>query len=329
MIGHRPFRLGKPTEGIGTRQRACSDMQPTLPTESTSEHYPLPAGHVATPRLITDGETLRQAVLEARSRGQSVGLVPTMGALHEGHLSLVDASRAECELTVATIFVNPTQFAPGEDFSEYPRNVPRDLSLLADRGCDIVFAPDNDSMYRANHTTFIDVGPIGAVLEGELRPTHFRGVATVVMKLFQLSPADRAYFGRKDYQQTLVVRQMVADLDVPIEVRVCPTVREPDGLAMSSRNGYLSPDERRRALVLWRSLRLAEQLVARGEQSVAAIRRQMIHEIENAAGVQIQYIAFVTDGTLTPVERIDGPTTIALAATVGKTRLIDNIVVSK
>jgi pantoate--beta-alanine ligase len=252
-----------------------------------------------------------------------------MGALHEGHLSLVDAARAECDLTIVTIFVNPTQFAPGEDFREYPRNVPQDLSLLAGRGCDFVFAPTSESIYRPSHETFIDVGPLGAALEGEFRPTHFRGVATVVMKLFQLAPADRAYFGRKDYQQTLVVEQMVADLNVPIEIRVCPTLREPDGLAMSSRNKYLTPDDRRRALALSRSLRLAEQLYARGERKVDVIRQQMIREIETVGGVAIQYIAFVTDGTVTPVERIEGPTTIALAAIVGKTRLIDNTLVSK
>jgi pantoate--beta-alanine ligase len=251
-----------------------------------------------------------------------------MGALHDGHLTLVDAARAECDLSVVTIFVNPTQFAPTEDFRQYPREVTRDLSLLAGRGCDIVFAPGEDSIYRPNHATYIDVGPVGSVLEGEFRPTHFRGVATVVMKLFQLAPADRAYFGRKDYQQTLVVRQMVADLDVPVEVRVCPTVREPDGLAMSSRNRYLTPDERRRALVLSRSLRMAEELFEAGERSTAAIRNGMTQEIESEGGVQIQYIAIVTDGTLTPIERIEGPSTIALAAIVGKTRLIDNILLN-
>ena len=280
------------------------------------------------PVLITSGDELRQAVLDARHRGQTVGLVPTMGALHDGHLSLVDAARAECDLSVVTIFVNPTQFAPNEDFQKYPREVTRDLSLLAGRECDIVFAPGNDSIYRPNHSTFVDVGPIGTMLEGEFRPTHFRGVATVVMKLFQLAPADRAYFGRKDYQQTLVIRQMVADLDVPIDVRVCPTVREPDGLAMSSRNRYLTPDERQRALVLSRSLRMADEFFAAGERSASVLRQKLTHEIESVGGVQIQYIAIVADGTLTPVERIDGPTTIALAATVGKTRLIDNIVVN-
>lgn len=281
----------------------------------------------AQPQLITDGEALRQAVRDARQRGQTVGLVPTMGALHDGHLSLVDAARTECDVSVVTIFVNPTQFAPNEDFREYPREPTRDLSLLAGRGCDIVFAPDDHSIYRPNHATYIDVGPMGTVLEGEFRPTHFRGVATIVMKLFQLAPADRVYFGRKDYQQTLVVRQMVADLDVPIDVRVCPTVREADGLAMSSRNRYLTPDERRRALLLSRSLRMAEELAAGGERNASVIRQKITHEIESMGGVQIQYIAIVVDGTLTPVERIDGPTTIALAATVGKTRLIDNTVI--
>jgi pantoate--beta-alanine ligase len=282
----------------------------------------------AQPQLITDSNALRQALRDARLRGQTVGLVPTMGALHDGHLNLVDAARAECDLSVVTIFVNPTQFGPNEDFRQYPREVTRDLSLLAGRGCDIVFAPGEDSIYRPNHATYIDVGPIGSVLEGEFRPTHFRGVATVVMKLFQLAPADRAYFGRKDYQQTLVIRQMAADLDVPIDVRVCPTVREPDGLAMSSRNRYLTPDERRRALVLSQSLRMAEELFEAGERSASAIRNRMTHEIESIGGVKTQYIAIVADGTLTPVERINGPTTIVLAAIVGKTRLIDNILVN-
>jgi pantoate--beta-alanine ligase len=279
------------------------------------------------PRLVTDGQSLRRTIAAARLERQRIGLVPTMGALHEGHLSLVDAARAECDLVVVTIYVNPTQFAPHEDFRRYPRELDRDLSLLGQRGCQLVFAPGDDQMYGPGHATFVDVGPIGQVLEGEFRPTHFRGVATVVLKLFQLAQADRAYFGRKDYQQTLVVRQMVADLDVPIDVRVCPTVREPDGLAMSSRNMYLSPDERRRALAISRSLRLAERLVAEGERKVAAIRAKMLQDIESTGGVDIQYLAFVADGTLNPVETISAPTTIALAATVGKTRLIDNTLV--
>jgi pantoate--beta-alanine ligase len=293
-----------------------------------AKNRPGPDGTVC-PQVINDGLSLRQRVRAARLAGQSVGIVPTMGALHEGHLSLVDASRAECDLTVVSIFVNPTQFAPGEDFRRYPRDMQRDLSLLAGRGCDLVFAPADDEMYRPGHATSVDVGPIGSVLEGEFRPTHFRGVATVVMKLFQLAGADRAYFGRKDYQQTLVVRQMVADLDVPIDVRECPIVREPDGLAMSSRNAYLSADERHRALALSRSLGLAERMAEQGDRDVETIRRAMHREIETTAGVELQYLAFVADGTVTPVQKISGPTTIVLAAVVGKTRLIDNTLVSK
>ena len=280
-------------------------------------------------RVITSGESLRAAVLAAREAGKTVGLVPTMGALHEGHLSLVDAARAECDVTVVTVFVNPTQFAPHEDYRQYPRDLDHDLLLLEARGVDIVFAPTSDEMYGPNYATFVDVGPIGQVLEGEYRPTHFRGVATVVLKLFQLAPVDRAYFGRKDYQQTLIVRQMVADLNVPIVVRVCPTVREPDGLAMSSRNAYLTADERERARALSRSLRLAEQLAAGGERSVAMIRDQLQREIERAGGVTLQYVAFVADGTMNAVDTIDGPTTVAIAATVGKTRLIDNTVIGE
>lgn len=279
------------------------------------------------PSVITHGHKLHEALRALRGSGRTIGLVPTMGALHEGHLSLLGAARAECDATIVTIFVNPTQFGPDEDFRRYPRNLDRDVALVRERGCDLVFAPSAEEMYRPGHATFVDVGPIGRVLEGEFRPTHFSGVATVVLKLFLLVPADRAYFGRKDYQQTLVIRQLVADLNVPIDVRVCPIVREADGLAMSSRNAYLSDSERQRALALPRSLRLAEELVASGEREVAAIRRQMEREIDVAGGVELQYIAFVTDGTVDPVERIEGPTTVAIAAKVGKTRLIDNTLV--
>jgi pantoate--beta-alanine ligase len=279
------------------------------------------------PQLFADGNALRQAVIAARRAGKTVGLVPTMGALHAGHLSLVDAARAECDLALATIFVNPTQFAPSEDYKRYPRNIEQDLAVLGERGCDLVFVPSNEEMYKPDHATFVEVGPLGSILEGEYRPTHFRGVATVVLKLFQLAPADRAYFGRKDYQQSLVIRQLVRDLNVPIDIRVCPIVREPDGLAMSSRNRYLSPAERGRALALSRSLNLAEELAAAGESSVAAIRARMLEEI-NSAGIDLQYLAFVADGAVTPVEEICGPTTVLLAANVGKTRLIDNTLVS-
>ncbi len=282
------------------------------------------AGSRSVPRVIRDPAAMRHAVLAAREAGQTVGLVPTMGALHEGHLSLVDASRAECDLTTVTVFVNPTQFGPNEDFARYPRDLEGDLARLAQRGCGLVFAPEVDQMYPPGHATTVDVGPVSEPWEGALRPGHFDGVATVVLKLFQIVPADRAYFGHKDYQQTIVVHQMVRDLNVPIEIRVCPTVREPDGLAMSSRNAYLSPDERRRALVLSRSLRLAEQLAIGGERDAATIRRKMQEEIDRVGGVDVQYIALVAEGTVTPVDEITGPTVVALAAQVGQTRLIDN-----
>jgi len=302
-------------------------MSTKTPNKSTSKRARSPRDASEKPRIIADGQSLREEVLAARASGLTVGLVPTMGALHEGHLSLVSVSEAECDLTVVTIFVNPTQFAPEEDFARYPRDLASDVSLVGSRGCDLVFAPSVDEMYGPNHATWIDVGPIGQELEGKFRPTHFRGVATVVMKLFQLAPANRAYFGRKDYQQTLVVRQMVADLNVPIDVRVCPIVREPDGLAMSSRNAYLSAVERQKAVALSSSLRLAEQLAAKGERDVAAIRQQIERELERPGGVDVQYIAFVADGTLNEVPTIHGPTTIAHAATVGKTRLFDNTIV--
>ena len=281
--------------------------------------------HAATtPRVIKEGQALREFIQSQRRSGRTVGLVPTMGALHEGHLSLIDAARAECDLAVATIFVNPTQFAPHEDLNKYPRDLNKDLLLLGGRGCEVVFAPSVEEMYPDGDTTSVDVGPLGQALEGAFRPTHFRGVATIVLKLFQLAPADRAYFGRKDYQQTLVIRRMVDDLKIPIELRICPIIREPDGLAMSSRNAYLSADERRRALSLSQALRRAQQMATDGERSVATIEHE-IREIFKAGGVDVQYIAFVADGTVTPVTTIAGPTTVAIAAVVGKTRLIDNV----
>jgi pantoate--beta-alanine ligase len=282
-------------------------------------------GAAVTPQVITSGEAMREVILASRAAGETVGLVPTMGALHEGHLRLVDAARAECDQVAVTIFVNPSQFGPQEDFARYPRNLERDVELLRIRGCDIVFAPSIEEMYRTGHSTTIDVGPLAQALEGEHRPTHFLGVATVVMKLFQLAPADRAYFGQKDYQQTLVVRKMVADLNLPIEIRVCPTVREADGLAMSSRNAYLSSDERRRALALSQSLRLAEQLVVDGERDVTAIRAKMEERLRAGGGIDLDYIAFIADGTISAVTTVEDPTIVAIAAKIGKTRLIDNV----
>ncbi|MGD9634726.1 MAG: pantoate--beta-alanine ligase [Pirellulales bacterium] len=277
------------------------------------------------PRVVAEADVARRFVRASQAAGKTVGFVPTMGALHEGHLSLVDAARSECELVVVSIFVNPTQFGPKEDLSKYPRDLDRDLSLLSSRGCDLVFAPSVEEMYPDGYVTSVDVGALGRELEGEFRPDHFRGVATVVLKLFEIVPAEVAFFGRKDYQQTLVVERMITDLNVPIEIRVVPTVREPDGLAMSSRNAYLSAEDRRRALGLSQSLQLANELVRGGQRDVEAIRARMLTQLKSAGIEEVQYIGFVADGTITPVTRVDGPTTVAIAAKVGTTRLIDNV----
>jgi len=275
-------------------------------------------------KVITCGDEMRQAIRAAQQAGRTVGFVPTMGALHEGHLSLVDAARAECQCAAASIFVNPTQFGPHEDLKKYPRPLEQDLALLRARGCDLAFVPSVSEMYPPGFSASIDVGHVARPWEGAARPGHFAGVATVVLKLFQLVPADRAYFGRKDYQQTLVVQRLVEDLNVPIVVRVHPIVREPDGLAMSSRNAYLEPDERRRAVCLWQSLQLAAEAYGSGETSVAAVRTKMLAHIAAAGDVEVEYIAFVHEGTVDEVEVIDDLTVVALAARIGRTRLIDN-----
>jgi pantoate--beta-alanine ligase len=220
--------------------------------------------------------------------------------------------------------VNPTQFGAGEDFERYPRPLERDLELLSQRGCDWAFVPEVAELYPPGFGSAVDVGAVAEPWEGSARPGHFRGVATVVLKLFQLAPADRAYFGRKDYQQTLVIQRLVEDFHVPTTIRVCPIVRDHDGLALSSRNVYLSSEERQRALVLHQSLELAASEHAAGERSVEAIRRKMLARIEAVGGVAVEYVAFVNDGTVEEISHIDGPATVAIAARVGRTRLIDN-----
>jgi pantoate--beta-alanine ligase len=276
-------------------------------------------------QTVSVPEELRSTIAAARRAGKRIGVVPTMGALHAGHLSLVEASCRECGFTVATIFVNPTQFGPGEDFQRYPRPLANDLKLLSDYPVDLVFAPEQATMYPPGSTTFVDVGPVAEPWEGVHRPGHFRGVATVVLKLFNLVAPDVAWFGQKDYQQTLVVRQMVRDLDVPVEIRVCPTIREPDGLAMSSRNVYLSPTERRQAIVSSRSLRLAEHLVAAGERRTETLLARMQALLATEREVQVQYVAIVDPQTLAPVDEVGAGAVALIAAKVGATRLIDNV----
>jgi len=278
-----------------------------------------------TPRVTTTVVQLRQDVAAARSAGKTIGLVPTMGALHEGHLSLVRAARRECDFTIVTIFVNPTQFGPSEDFAKYPRTLPRDLELLAGVGADLVFAPLPDQIYPQGFSTYVEPPAIAEPLEGQCRPGHFRGVTTIVLKLLNLAQADIAYFGQKDYQQARVIECMVDDLNVPTTIRVCPIVREPDGLAMSSRNSYLDSEQRRRSLALWQSLSLARDLVGQGERDATVVAQRM-HEVLSRNGVtRIDYAALADPVTLQPVTRIQGPTIALIAAYVGQTRLIDNL----
>ena len=281
------------------------------------------------PLLLTDARELRSLVEAARRDGKTIALVPTMGALHAGHLSLVRAARAECDFTVATVFVNPTQFGPDEDFEHYPRALEADLGALGAEGVDAVFAPAVEQMYPDGHATTVEVGPLATRLEGACRAGHFRGVATVVLKLFHLVPADVAYFGQKDYQQSLVVRQMVRDLDIPIRIRVCPIVREDDGLALSSRNKYLDAESRQQALALSGSLRLASELYAAGQRDAAQLRRRM-REVFAAAGVsQIDYIALVDRDSLEEVSQVNHETIALVAARLAATRLIDNHVIAE
>lgn len=280
------------------------------------------------PRLVTTVAELREAIGQARRRGLGVGLVPTMGALHEGHLSLVRASKSEGLFTVVSIYVNPTQFGPQEDLARYPRTLEADLAALSTCRTEMVFAPANGEMYPAGCDTWVEVGQATRPLEGQCRPGHFRGVTTVVLKLFNQVQPEVAFFGQKDYQQALVIRRMTEDLNLPITIRVCPIVREADGLAMSSRNRYLSPEERRRALVLWQSLNLAAELVAAGQRDAPAIVGRMTALIETVPQAAIDYVALVDPETLEPVATVAGTTLAVLAVRIGATRLIDNLLLA-
>jgi pantoate--beta-alanine ligase len=279
---------------------------------------------VPEPRLVTAVAELREVLAGVRREGKSIGLVPTMGALHDGHLSLVRASQADRNYTVVTVFVNPAQFGPKEDYSKYPRTLQHDLDALARCGVPLVFAPDKDAVYRRGHATWVEVESVARRWEGACRPVHFRGVGTIVLKLINMVGADVAYFGQKDFQQARVIQRMIEDLDVPIQLRVCPIVREPDGLAMSSRNVYLAGDARQRALVLWKSLSLAKELVVAGQRDAGVIAENMRTIILSAEGASIDYVALVDPETLEPVGTV-GPGTMALVAVrLDGTRLIDN-----
>jgi len=257
--------------------------------------------------------------------GGSVGFVPTMGYLHEGHLALVKQARVENFAVIVSIYVNPTQFGPREDLGTYPRELDRDLELLREEGVDIVFVPSDDEMYPPEFSSWVDVEKVTERLEGASRPGHFRGVATVVAKLLNIVQPTKAYFGQKDAQQAAVIKRMVADLNMGIEIVVVPTVRESDGLAMSSRNIYLNPGERQAATILFKALTLAQQLSQGGEKDAGKIRRQMTSLIQKEPLAQIDYVSIADAETLEELNSIDRPALAYLAVRIGKTRLIDNM----
>ncbi|MCC7292859.1 MAG: pantoate--beta-alanine ligase [Phycisphaerales bacterium] len=267
----------------------------------------------------------REGVRTAQRAGQRVGLVPTMGALHEGHASLMRAARRDCGFVVVTLFVNPAQFAPGEDFNRYPRTLERDLDLMAAEGVSAAFVPDAAEMYPRGAATTVHVSGLTDGLCGPLRPGHFDGVATIVAKLFNALPADAAYFGEKDYQQLQVVRRLVRDLNMPIDIIGCPTVREPDGLALSSRNAYLSPTDRAQAACLSAALFEAQRRISEGLRDPAAIISGIRKCILAAGPAVIQYVEIVDPQTLRPLNIIEGEGRIILAVLIGTCRLIDNV----
>jgi pantoate--beta-alanine ligase len=268
----------------------------------------------------------RAACRHHRANKKRLGLVPTMGALHEGHLSLVRAAKAQCDAVTVSIFVNPTQFGPKEDLARYPRPFDRDRELLEKEGVDILFAPSAEEMYPRGEVTWVTVEGLSEKLDGRSRPGHFRGVTTVVAKLFNIVEPDLAFFGQKDAAQAAVIRRMVRDLNFPVEIAVCPIVRESDGLALSSRNVYLSPDERRQALVLHNSLLRVEQQLHSGDKNAARLIAAAKEVFASEPQVRLDYFEIVDPDTLDPIEQVSEPTLVAVAAYVGSTRLIDNIV---
>jgi pantoate--beta-alanine ligase len=272
---------------------------------------------------------MKQVARQARAEGRPVGFVPTMGALHEGHMSLVRAAMAECQPVIASIFVNPTQFAPGEDLQKYPRTFDADRKRLEETGVGYLFAPEAGEMYPQGFRTWVNVEGLSDRLEGRVRPGHFRGVTTVVLKLLEIVEPQKAYFGRKDAQQARLIQQMARDLHLDAEIIVCPIVREPDGLAMSSRNAYLNPDERRAATVLHRALDGARPAIERGERDALPLVAAMREIIRGEPLAQIDYVELVDAETLEPVTRLRRTCLALVAARFGATRLIDNLLIEE
>jgi pantoate--beta-alanine ligase len=279
-------------------------------------------------KIITSIPEMKAVVRQHRSSSRTIGFVPTMGFLHEGHLSLVRASRKKADVTVVSIFVNPAQFGPKEDFKAYPRDLGRDCALLEKEGVDYVFHPEASQMYPDGYKTYVEVHDLQDKLCGRSRPGHFRGVCTVVLKLFQIVEPDFAFFGQKDAQQAIILRKMVRDLNLNVQVEVMPIIREPDGLAMSSRNTYLNPQERTAAVVLTRSLAEAKTVIERGERRAEVVLGRMRAMIEKEPLARIDYVEAVDAQDLKPVKEIRSGTLIALAVYIGTTRLIDNLTIN-
>lgn len=279
-------------------------------------------------KVITTIDEVRDQVKAWRNNGESIGLVPTMGYLHEGHQSLMASAKKDNQRVIVTIFVNPMQFGPKEDLASYPRDLERDKKACQQMGVDLIFCPSADEMYDANFNSYVNVNVNGLTdaLCGKKRPGHFKGVCTVVTKLFNITQPDRAYFGQKDAQQLAVIQRMVQDFNIPIEIIGCPIVRESDGLAKSSRNSYLSDNERKAAVCLYQSIELANTMIAQGERSVATILSAMQLLIEQQSLAKIDYIEFVDLSSLKPVSQLTQDTLCALAVYIGKTRLIDNFI---
>ncbi|HNZ36606.1 MAG TPA: pantoate--beta-alanine ligase [Candidatus Marinimicrobia bacterium] len=276
-------------------------------------------------QILTKIEDIRQELLVIRTSAKKIALVPTMGYLHEGHLSLVDVAKANADVVVMSIFVNPTQFAPNEDLVRYPRDIERDERLARERGVDYIFHPEVAEMYPDPYFTYVVTEQLAKVLCGISRPTHFRGVTTVVAKLFNIIQPDVAVFGQKDAQQAVIIRQMVRDLNFTIKIIVAPIVREPDGLAMSSRNFYLTPEERQQAPIIFKALQAARENVKNGLTDANHVRDQITKMIQTSPLARIDYVEIIDDQTLTPVETVKPGTFAAVAVYYGKTRLIDNI----
>ncbi|MGH9340880.1 MAG: pantoate--beta-alanine ligase [Acidobacteriota bacterium] len=280
-------------------------------------------------RLVETIADVRAIISKKRQQNEDIGLVPTMGKLHAGHGSLIERCRAECKFVVVSIFVNPLQFGPSEDYERYPRDLAADLSLCEAQGVDLVFAPEAGEMYPNPQFTKVEVERISRHLCGRFRPGHFGGVATVVLKLLNIVQPDRAYFGEKDAQQLAVIRRMVSDLNVPCSIIAIPTIRENDGLALSSRNDYLKAEERQAATILYQALRAAGDLIAAGERDPEVIRRQARQMLQREEKVKVEYLEIVDAEEMQPVAEIAGPVRVAVAARVGSTRLIDNVLVRK